>query len=399
MLVGVVGKPSVGKSTFFKAATLAEVEIASYPFTTIKPNTGIGYVKLKDPAVQFGKVSNPREGFVIKDIRFVPINMIDVAGLVPGAHEGKGMGNQFLDDLRQADVLIHVVDIAGSTNEKGEAVEPGSYDPALDVKFLEEELDFWIQGLIKKGWDKFSRTVQQTHMEVHKALASHVSGLGVSEELVKDIIEKSYLNDKPITSWTDEDLIHIASFVRKRTKPMIFACNKIDVKGAEENFERVKKMFPDYIMVKCSSESELALREAAKHGFIDYIPGEKDFTLKDPSKLSDKQKFALDFIKKNILDKHSGTGVQDVLNISVFQLLKYIAIYPGGINKLSDQFGNVIPDCFLMPPGTTALDFAYRLHTDFGKNFIRAIDVKTKKTVGKDHPLKHEDIVEIVANR
>src|SRR3989338_2465575 len=196
MLVGVVGKANVGKSTFFKAATLAEVEIANYPFATIKPNSGIGYVRVRDAAADFGKVSNPREGFVLGATRFVPIQMIDVAGLVPGAHEGKGMGNQFLDDLRQADVLIHVVDIAGTTNENGNPIEPGSYDPANDIKFLEEELDFWYLGIIQKGWGKFSRDVHQTNKQVHKALGKQLSGLGVTENMIEALVNKLGLDSK-----------------------------------------------------------------------------------------------------------------------------------------------------------------------------------------------------------
>jgi ribosome-binding ATPase YchF (GTP1/OBG family) len=399
MLVGVVGKANVGKSTFFKAATLAEVEIANYPFATIKPNSGVGYVRVNDAARQFGKVSNPREGFILGEKRFVPIQLIDVAGLVPGAHEGKGMGNQFLDDLRQADVLIHVVDISGSTNDKGEPVVPGEHDPSMDVRFLEEEMDFWILRLIKKGWEKFSREVQQTHDNLGKAIARHLVGLGVTEELVNKVTERLDLKEKPILEWEDSDLLRIATELRKVTKPMIIACNKIDINGAEENFKRIQKEFPDHLLVRCSAESELALREAAKHDLISYVPGVDNFKIKDNAKLSEKQTNALGFIKSNILEKFGSTGVQDVLDMAIFRLLGYIAVFPGGVNKLEDQNGNVLPDCFLMPKDTTALDFAYRLHTDFGDNFIKAIDVRTKRTIGKEHKLKHEDIIEIMANK
>jgi len=180
---------------------------------------------------------------------------------------------------------------------------------------------------------------------------------------------------------------------------MIIACNKIDVNGAEENFNRIKEEFPEHNLVRCSAESELALREAAKHELISYIPGSENFEVKDKGKMSDKQKGALDFIKTNILDRFKSTGVQDVLYKAVFEILQYIAIFPGGVNKLEDSKGNVLPDCFLMPHETTALDFAYKLHTDFGDKFIRAIDVKTKMTVGKEHKLKHGDIVEIVSDK
>jgi len=399
MLIGVVGKANVGKSTFFKAATLADVEIANYPFATIKPNSGVGYVKVACADKFFNTQCNPREGFCIDHKRFVPVQLIDVAGLVPGAHEGKGMGNQFLDDLRQADVLIHVVDISGSTNDKGEPVDPGSYDPANDIRFLEEELDFWILRLIRKGWDKFSRSVQQTHGEVHKAIARHLSGLGVTEELVEEVVKSLALDSKDLTTWQDSDLMNLSIEIRKKTKPMIIACNKIDIPVAEENFNRIKEQFPEHLLVKCSTESELALREAAKHELIDYIPGEASFEVKEKSNLSEKQSKALDFIRSNILDKNGSTGVQQVLDTAVFELLKYIAIFPGGINKLADQNGNVLPDCFLLPENSTALNFAYRLHTDFGNKFIRAIDVKTRQTIGKEHKLKNGDVVEIVADK
>jgi len=399
MLIGIVGKPNVGKSTFFKAATLAEVEIANYPFATIKPNSGVGYVKVKDPARDFNKISNPRNGYVLKEFRFVPVQLIDVAGLVPGAHEGLGMGNQFLDDLRQADVLIHVIDVSGSTNEKGEQVEPLTYDPAEDVKFLEVELDMWYLGILRKGWEKFARTVMQEKSEIHKALAKQLSGLKVKEDMIKLSIKELNLNAEKPDIWTEDDLKNISTSLRKMTKPMIIACNKVDVPGADKNLEMLKKQFPDYSFIGCSAESELALKEAAKHNLIEYIPGEKEFQTPGNSELNEKQKQALQFIQNNILDKFNSTGVQGVLDQAVFDLLKYIAIFPGGASKLEDKDGNVLPDCFLMPNKSTALDFAYKLHTDFGKNFIRAIDVKTKRTVGKEHLLQHLDIVEIFAGR
>ncbi len=394
MIVGVVGKANVGKSTFFKAATLAEVEIANYPFATIKPNSGVGYVKIKDVAQEFGKVSNPREGYVVKGFRFVPVEMIDVAGLVPGAHEGKGMGNQFLDDLRQAHVLIHVIDCAGTTNEKGEPIDPGSYDPANDVKFLSEELDFWYAEIIKKGWDKFARQVQQTHGELHKAIGKQLSGLMVTEEMVEDTLKKLALPAN-ILDWSEEQVFKLATELRKITKPMIVACNKMDIPIAKENYERLKKEFPDIMFVACSAESELALKEAAKHELIEYEPGDIDYEVK--GELSDKQKNALGFIKDHILKNFSSTGVQHVLDAAVFELLKYKAIFPGGVGKLEDSDGNVLPDCFLMKENATAIDFAYRLHTDFGDNFIKAINVRTKLPMGKDHKLENLDIVEIMA--
>jgi ribosome-binding ATPase len=398
MQIGLVGKPSAGKSTFFKAATLADVAIANYPFTTIKPNTGMGYVKVECVDKDFEVQCNPREGFCVNHMRFVPVQMIDVAGLVPDAHLGKGRGNQFLDDLRQADVLIHIIDTSGSLNAQGEPVATGSHDPVEDVRFLEVEIDMWYLGILEKGWEKFARQIQQEHGEIHKALTKQLSGLGVTEEMVKNLIEKKKLNKDNPTSWTHDELKILATEFRKLTKPMIIACNKMDIPLSEKNFERLQNEFPDYKFVPCSAETELALREAAKHGLVDYVPGDSDFKIKDESKLNDAQKKGLSFIKA-FLQKHGNTGVQHILDAAVFDLLKYIAIFPGGIGKLQDQYGNYIPDCFLMPPNTTALGFAYRLHTDIGKAFIRAIDVKKKLTVGKDHKLNHRDVVEIITGR
>ncbi|MBN2112088.1 redox-regulated ATPase YchF [Candidatus Woesearchaeota archaeon] len=399
MLVGVVGKANVGKSTFFKALTLAEVEIANYPFATIKPNSGVGYVKVECAEKLFNVKCNPREGFCIKGTRFVPVQVIDVAGLVPGAHEGKGMGNQFLDDLRQADVLIHVIDVAGTTNEKGEPIEPGSYDPADDIRFLEVEIDMWYFGILKKGWEKFVRRVMQEKQQISVALASQLGAMRVTEDMVKEVISQLGLNKEKPNEWSDEDVKNMAVEFRKRTKPMVIACNKIDIPGAAENFARIESEFPDHMLIACSAESELALREAAKHDLIEYIPGEPDFTIKDESKLSEKQKKALEFIRENILKKYKTTGVQQVIDRAVFDFLKYIAVFPGGVHKLEDSEGRILPDCFLLPPKSTALDFAFKVHTDLGKNFIKAIDVKRKVPVGKDHLLKHGDVVEIVSKK
>ena len=398
MLIGLVGKPSSGKSTFFKASTLANVEIANYPFTTIKPNRGTGFVKVDCVDKEFNVKCNPRFGYCIDGKRFVPVELLDVAGLVPGAHEGKGMGNQFLDDLSQADVLIHIIDVAGATNEKGESVPPLSYDPINDVKFLEHELDMWYLRLIEKGWDRFARTVNQEKPELNKALAKQLSSLRVTEKLMEKVIQKLNLA-QDLMKWDRNTLLKIATELRAATKPMIIACNKIDIKGAYENFERLKNEFTDRLLVPCSAEAELALREAAKHELIKYIPGDTSFEIINEDKLNDKQKNALNFIKTEVLDKYGSTGVQKVLDIAVFELLNYIAIFPGGVNKLQDQHGNVIPDCFLMPPNTTALDFAFKLHTDIGNHFIKAIDVNTKRPVGKEYLLKNRDVIEIVTSK
>jgi len=395
MLIGLIGKPSVGKSTFFKAATLAEVEIAPYPFTTIKPNHGVGYVKVDCIDKEFNTQCNPNHGFCINHKRFVPIDLMDVAGLVPGASEGKGLGNQFLDDLRQADVFIHLVDVSGTTDEVGKPAE--NYDVTKDVIFLEDELNKWFLGILMKVWKGFARKVEMENDNFAKAVANQFSGLKVNEEQVKKVLLKLKLPIRAST-WNNEQLLKFASELRKESKPMIIAANKIDTPNGKENYEKLKKTFPDAIIIPCSADSELALREAAKNGIIDYIPGERNFEIK--KNLNEKQREALEKIKKNVLDEYeTGTGVQEILNYAVFNLLKYLAIFPAGAHKLADSKGKVLPDCFLLPPNSTALDFAFFLHTDFGKNFIRAIDARTKKVLGREYQLKNRDALEIITGK
>lgn len=399
MLIGIVGKPSCGKSTFFKAATLADVETANYPFTTIKPNHAVGYVKVPCAETYFKVKCNPRAGYCTKGIRFVPVDLLDVAGLIPGAHKGEGLGLQFMNDLNQADALIHVIDISGSINARGESVEPGAYDPLNDVLFLERELDYWYLSILKKGWEKLSRQMQQEKTEPWKVLGKQLCGIGANEIMIREEIMRIGLDSAKPAGWTEDELMSLASALRKKTKPMIIAANKIDVPCAEKNLQRLREKHPEYTVVACSAESELALKEAAKHNMIDYIPGSSEFSVTNPAAVSDKQKAALEFINEKILKTYGSTGVQDTLDNAVFKLLKYIAVYPGGLHKLEDQHGNVLPDCFLVRQGSTALDFAFRIHSDLGEKFIRAIDVKKRITVGKDHKLNHLDVIEIISNK
>ena len=394
MQIGVVGKPSSGKSTFFSAATLIDVAIANYPFTTIEPNRGIGFVRVECVEKEFGVKCNPRHGYCRNGTRFVPVELVDVAGLVPDAHLGKGRGNAFLNDLSHADVLIHVVDASGSTNEKGDVVPAGSHDPCKDIEFLEKEIDLWFFGIIERNWQKLSKMPADSRAKVVAAMSQALSGIGANEKNLEESLLRAGLGEKKLNAWTEAEKMLFAETLRKNSKPIVIAANKMDIPAAEQNLKRMKEMFPDKPIIPCSGFAELALKKAAKEGFVDYEPGSNDF--KVLKELNEKQAKLLENIKEKVLLHFGSTGIQDVLDKTVFELLHYIAVFPAGVKKLADSEGRILPDCILMPPGSTALDFAFKLHTDMGKGFIRAIDVKKNLMVGKEHALKNRDAIEIV---
>ncbi len=398
-LVGVIGKTNVGKSTFFAAATLITVAISNRPFTTIEPNIGIGYIRKKCVHVELGlEKCDPKNSICIKGYRFIPVKLMDVAGLIPGAHLGRGLGNKFLDDLRQADALIHVVDAAGATDEEGNPVSPGIGDPVKDVVLIEREVDEWFYRIISKDWSRFARYVDSSPVDVVDALTQRLSGLSIKKYHVIEALRLTKLENTKLSMWREEELRNFAKKLREISKPMIIAANKSDLPEAEDNIKRMKKELPGRVIVPVSSEAELALRRAAKLGLIDYLPGDPNFKIIDESKLTSKQLKALEIIRERVLKKWGYTGVQQVINTAFFNVLKLITVYPvEDHNKYTDHYGNVLPDAYLVREGTTARELAYMVHTDLGKSFIYAINAKTKQRVGEDYVLKDNDVIKIVA--
>ena len=395
MQVGIVGKPNVGKSTLFGAATMAPVEIANYPFTTIEPNKGVAYVRTPCPCKELGVQCTPHNSLCVNGIRMVPIEMLDVAGLVPDAWDGKGLGNKFLDDLRQADAFINVVDASGSTDIEGNPGEPGTYDPSEDVIFLRREISLWMREIIKNGLGKIARQAKMQGTKPETILHERLAGLNVSENQVKEALRTVNLSSDP-TLWDDDSLLTLCEELRRSSKPMIIAMNKADI-SSKENIEKLKKMGDRAIPTL--AETELALKKASAAGLIDYVPGEKSFTVKEGITLSDGQKKALDYMAAK-MSECDGTGVQKCIESCAFDLLNLIAVYPvEDESKFTDHFGRILPDCFLMPKGSTAKDLAYKVHTDLGDKFIRAVNAKTKRTVGSDYILQDGDVIRIVANK
>lgn len=391
-----MGKPNVGKSTFFEASTLAGVEIANYPFTTINANKGMGYLRRPDPGADLYVTPQPKNSIVKDGVRLVPVELLDVAGLVPDAHAGKGLGNKFLDDLRQAKALIHIIDVSGSTDIEGNPVDRGSHDPSGDVDFLVSEIDFWFHSIISKDWTKISRTSESTHTPIERLLSEKVSGLGINIHHISDAVHHLELDPKP-THWTEDQLMDLAVALRKFSKPMIIAANKAD-KATDEQIEGLKKAAGEHMVIPTCSEAEMALRRADKAGLIDYLPGSSDFDIRDPAGLNTAQKKGLDRIRE-VLDRFGSTNVQKVLEEAAFNLLDLIVVYPvEDEHKYTDHDGRILPDAHLLRRGSTAKDLAYRVHSDLGDNFIRAIDCRVQRTIGADHVLNDGDVIKIHSN-
>jgi len=395
-LLGIVGKPNTGKSTFFSAATLAPAEIANYPFTTIKPNRGIGYVRTPCVCKEFGVKDTPVNSLCIDGVRLIPVEFIDCAGLVPGAWQGRGLGNQFLDEIRKADVLIHIVDASGGTDSEGRICKPGEHDPVEDVKFLEHEITMWMANILKRDWAKIARTAESESKDLISILEERLSGLAIRRAHIFEAVRRTGLNaDKP-TGWSEEDFLTFIDALRQIAKPMLIAANKMDVPTAEENLERLKKL--NYIVVPCCAEAELALRRAAEKKLIDYRPGDCNFKINNPEKLTESQLKALETIREKVLLKFGSTGVQEAVNMAYFKLLNMITVYPvEDLEHLSDHHGRVLPDAYLVPYGTTARELAYLIHTELGESFIYAVEARERKRVGEDYILKDRDVISIVS--
>ena len=389
MLIGLVGKSNTGKTTFFSAATLVDAEISNRIFTTIEPNKGVTYVRAPCPCG--GNKCHPQNSKCIDGVRFVPVKMVDIAGLVPGAHEGKGLGNKFLSDIMEANALIHVVDISGSTDESGNPIAAGSRDPKDDIKFLEEEIDYWILGILKRNLATLSKRMEVTKEKFSVVIHNQLAGLGIKLAEVEHALNGTEVNPQS----DDYDLLKFIAVLREKSKPIILAANKADIRGSGENLERLQDL--GYELFPCSAEFELALRRAAERGIIEYNPGSASFRIM--KEIDAQHRKALEHIQ-SFLDSQGSTGVQKIIDHIVFEVLKMIVVYPvENEHKLSDSKGNVLPHALLMRQGSTALDLAFSVHEDIGKKFVAAVDARTGKQLSGSYQLKSGDVISIRAGR
>ncbi|MCL4375996.1 YchF-related putative GTPase [Candidatus Parvarchaeota archaeon] len=378
MKIGIIGRTNVGKSTLFKALTLEEVEIEDRPFTTIEPNKGVGYVTVECPEKYFNVKCNPHNAPCIDGTRFVPINIIDVAGLVEGASEGKGLGNKFLSDIMEADAIIEVIDISGNTDSSGNKTK--DFDPAIDIEMVDNEIKKWIASIISR-----SRYVGKE--DIADIIFKNVSGINIKYSTVKEVVKE--LNVKEIN---EDTALKMASLMMKKDKPMLILCNKMDsVEDLEERIKKLRERF-DYDFMACSAAAELTIREAEKGGFIRF----KDNKIERLKELSSDQEKAINIIDR-IIKKYGGTGVREALNRLVFELKGYKVVFPvEDEKKLTDGFGRVLPDAYLVEKDATPKEVAAMIHSDIAKNYKGAIDCKTGLKVKNDYPVKNGQVLKIL---
>ncbi len=394
--IGLIGKTNTGKTTFFNAATKSNEEISNYPFTTKKPNFASGQVQTLCVCRELHVTDKPRNSTCIDGWRFVPVEIIDLPGLIKGAWAGRGLGTQFLNVVAEADALLHIVDASGSVDEEGKITRPGMGNPVIDVYDIEEEMILWFKVAIDRALVRLrKRTIKKT---VDIPLSKELAGIGVRRVHVTKALEEAGLAEKSPKDWKDEDARLFAEKLRAISKPTVIIANKMDLAEAEKNFERLRTEFKSQLVIPVSSEAELALRRAEEKGFIKYVPGQEAFRVLDESRLTKDQAWALAYVEQRVFTKLMRTGVQFAINSCVFKLLGLNAVYPVEDPKtFADRKGNVLPDTFLIPNAQTTKDLAKAIHTDLANRMLYAIDARSGLRLPTDYTIRDRDVISIVA--
>jgi len=395
--IGIIGKTNTGKTTFFNSSTLSSDEISTYPFTTKKSSTSTGYANTPCVHPEFNVIDNPNNSRCEDGWRYIPIELIDLPGLIKDAWKGKGLGNQFLSIASQSDALLHVVDASGSIDATGKITETGSGDPVSDFADIEEELNLWYQKILEGNRDRLQKIIKSGDDHVD-ALTELYQGVGVKRNHVKEALKTSGLEEKDIENYDMQDSKKFASYLRKISKPTLIVANKIDVKGADKNFERLRERYNDMIVIPASADSELTLRRAEQKNLIKYSPGSEKFDILQTNELNQKQKEALNFIQSDIMGEYMRTGVQFAINVTVFKLLKMNSIYPvASPEKLSDKKGRILPDLVLLKDGATVTDLAKEIHSDLTKGLLYAKDLRYNLRVPTNYQLRDRDVICLIS--
>ena len=305
----------------------------------------------------------------------MPIELLDVAGLVPGAHEGKGLGNKFLDDLRHADALIHVVDVSGTTDAEGKATR--GYDPSQDIVWLRSEIVNWIEGNLLEKWGSLKRRHVAIKANAVDTLQNQFSGYGSTPTTVARTLDGLKLKE-PLERWSPETIHSVVEAFIDEKFPTVFALNKIDHPDADKNIAKIAKMQDPQSIVLCSAISEVFLRKLAKQGFVKYVEGSEFVDTREDlieqgeadggglKELDEKLKTRIENLKDMVLYRFGSTGVVQVLSRAA-ELLKLVPVFPvKNIHGFGAGGGSnaVFRDCVLVKKGTTVRDAARKIMGD-----------------------------------
>ncbi|KAJ2371942.1 hypothetical protein IW150_004361 [Coemansia sp. RSA 2607] len=380
-VIACVGKPSAGKSSFLNAVTDASAKVGNYPFTTIEPNQGVAYYAMPCPCKTYNLSAQckPRHGTCKNGTRHVPVRLLDVAGLVPGASEGLGLGNQFLDDLRQADALIHVVDASGTTDAQGK--ETRGYDPLDDVQWLRSEIEQWVLGNVERKWGGTVRRHVATRAAPLDTLHAQLAGYGTRRDVVQRALDEVAGEvGLSLESWDVQARRRFISAFLDHRFPTIVALNKIDMPDADKNIAAIMRRYrqpsgthtlrdgiSEHNIVLSSALAECFLRKMAAQKYILYEPGSDDFQthdeVEDLRPVDEKVRRRLENIRDLVLFRYGSTGVQDVVGRAV-EALRYVPVFPvKSLVNFGASSGGAFRDCVLVRPGTTVREFARSLHS------------------------------------
>ena len=395
--IGLIGKTNTGKTTFFNSATLSSEKISSYPFTTKTPISGVAHAITLCVHPEFKIQDNPNNSQCLDGWRYIPIELIDLPGLIKDAWKGKGLGNQFLSIAAQSDALLHVVDASGGIDSTGQITKVGTGDPISDFADIEEELIMWYHKILEGNRDKISKLIK-TGTDVSDAITDLYRGIGVTKTHVKETFHVTSLEEKDFDDFDMIDSKKFATHLRKISKPTLIVANKVDVKGADKNFARLRERYNDSIVIPVSGDSEFVLRRAEQKGLIKYSPGSETFKILKSNELNEKQNNALNFIEQEIMGEYMRTGVQFAINVAVFKLLKMNSIYPvADATNFADKKGNVLPDLILLKDGATINDLAKEIHTDLTKGLLYGKDLRYNLRLPTDYQLRDRDVVSLVS--
>jgi ribosome-binding ATPase YchF (GTP1/OBG family) len=391
VLLAVCGKPNAGKSTLMAAATGTAPQIASYPFTTIDPNKGVCFCNVQCPHVRLSVACNPNNSRCEGGTRRVPVNIVDIAGIVPGAHEGKGMGNRFLTDVAAADALLVVADASGGTDDNGNLVAPGAHDACEDVRIFLDELDDWFFEVTGRN----AKKSRGTHAALEDFFQS-LAGIGIPYAQARDAYAKLGLGPEP-SKLSDAELRRLSKLLREKTKPFLIAANKCDSVFAKKGVEALRAAYPDAAVVPVLADYELALQRAKASGLVEYDGRKIALTEK-----GDQNARAAEAIRKiqGAVAAYGSTGVQDAIDKAVFSLARQVVVFPvEDETHYANHFGKVLPDAILLRQGSTPAELAAAIHADLASHFLYAVDCEKKTRIGKDHRLATGEVIKIVAAR